>query len=81
VARFSPGGGVNAPCYKASAFFEARRDWLQVRIMHAFDGRYDVLLRIDGTYEHDLDPEYLAQVRDHFVKEIVAVLDDLDAHV
>jgi hypothetical protein len=74
---------VNAPCCKASAFFQARRDWLQVRIMHAFDGRYDVLLRIDGTYEHDLDPEYLAQVRDHFVKEIVAVLDDLDrpAHV
>jgi hypothetical protein len=75
---------VTQPCCKASEFFEARRDWLQVRIMHAPDGRYEVMLRVDGTYEHNAEPEYLALIRDDFINAVVAVLDDLDrraAHV
>ena len=74
---------MNAPCCKASAFFEARRDWFQVKVMHTPDGRYDVVLRIDGTYEHDTEPEYLALIRDYFISEMVAVVDDLNgaAHV
>jgi hypothetical protein len=69
---------LTQPCCKASAFFEARRDWLEVRIMHTPDGGYDVMLRLDGTYEHDSPPEYLAQIRDDFINAIRTVLDDLD---